>query len=191
MKKQKAKKTESKAEDVVETAAKTPNPEETPAETPLLEYVAEAEDDAGAAAHINDTKSPEEPTGEPPATPHSHGRKSSLSVQSKIRSSSFRQSLTSPLTSPPGAKTPSFDPEEDTAPEIYRKQAARIEELERENKRLAKEATEGEKRWKKAEEELEDLREADGSRSEQKAGSQISGSSDNELSKLVSYLDWI
>lgn len=189
MKKQKAKKTESKVEDVAETAAKTPNSQETPAETPPPEYVAETEDGAGAASHVNDTKSPEELAGEPPATPHSHGRKPSLSVQSKIRSSSFRQSLTSPLISTPGAKTPSFDPEEDTAPEIYRKQAARIEELERENKRLAKEATEGEKRWKKAEEELEDLREADGTRSELKAISQISGTSANELSKLVSSLD--
>lgn len=188
MKKQKAKKSEAKTEDVPEATAKAPA-EEIPEETTQPQNVAEAENDAAAAPHVDDTKSPEELVGESPATPHSHQRKPSLSVQSKMRSSSFRQSLTSPLTSTPGGKAPSFDPEEDTAPEIYRKQAARIEELERENKRLAKEATEGEKRWKKAEEELEDLREADGNRSEQKAGSQTSGSSANELSKLVSSLD--
>lgn len=39
---------------------------------------------------------------------------------------------------------------------------ARIEELEKENKRLAKEAAESEKRWQKAEDELADIREDDG-----------------------------
>lgn len=185
--KQKAKKTGAKTDDAPEATAKV-SAEEGTEETPLLENVAEVKDDAGAAPHVEDTKSPEEPAGEPPATPHSHQRKPSLSVQSKMRSSSFRQSLTSPLTTP-GSKAPSFDPEEDTAPEIYRKQAARIEELERENKRLAKEVAEGEKRWKKAEEELEDLREADGTRSELRAGSQTSRSSADELSKLVSSLN--
>ncbi|KAL5604760.1 hypothetical protein BROUX41_001898 [Berkeleyomyces rouxiae] len=48
-----------------------------------------------------------------------------------------------------------------TAAEIYRKQAARIEELEKENKRLSKDSADADKRWKKAEEELEDLREAE------------------------------
>lgn len=43
--------------------------------------------------------------------------------------------------------------------DIYREQAQRIDELEKENKRLAAEAEEGEKRWKKSEEELEELRE--------------------------------
>jgi hypothetical protein len=179
LKKQKAKKTGTKAEEAPETVAKTPNPEEPPAETPPTE------DDAGAAPNEDDAKSTEEPAGELPTTPYSHGRKPSLSVQSKMRSSSFRQSLTSPGLNTPGGKAPSFDPEEDTAPEIYRKQAARIEELEKENKRLAKEALDGEKRWKKAEEELEDLREADGSRSDLKVGSQTSGDSANELQKLV------
>lgn len=189
MKKQKAKKTGSKAEDVPEVVAKTSNTEETPEETPPPEYVADVEDDAGAAPHDDDTKSAEEPAGELPTTPYSHQRKPSLSVQSKMRSSSFRQSLTSPLPSTPGSRAPSFDPEEDTAPEIYRKQAARIEELERENKRLAKEAIEGEKRWKKAEEELEDLREADGSRSELKTESETSSRSADELNRLVSIQD--
>lgn len=56
-----------------------------------------------------------------------------------------------------------FSPDGDTAPDIYRKNVARIEELEKDNKRLQKETDEAEKRWKKAEEELADLREADSS----------------------------
>jgi hypothetical protein len=54
---------------------------------------------------------------------------------------------------------------------------------------LAKEAIEGEKRWKKAEEELEDLREADGSRSELKTESETSSRSADELNRLVSIQD--
>lgn len=46
--------------------------------------------------------------------------------------------------------------------DIYREQAQRIEELERENKRLAAEVEQGEARWKKGEEELEELREGRG-----------------------------
>ncbi|KAI0008114.1 hypothetical protein F4779DRAFT_467298 [Xylariaceae sp. FL0662B] len=78
----------------------------------------------------------------------------SLSQQSKIRSSSFRQGTVSPTGFP-------LSPEGETAPEIYRKQVARIDDLEKENKRLAKDATDAERRWQKAEEELSDLREAD------------------------------
>ena len=85
-------------------------------------------------------------------------RQPSISVQSKMRSSSFRQTSAAggPLSPDIG-----YSPEGGSAPDIYRKQASRIEELERENKRLAKEATDGENRWRKAEEELEDLREAE------------------------------
>jgi predicted nucleic acid-binding Zn-ribbon protein len=60
----------------------------------------------------------------------------------------------------------------------------KIEELEKENKRLAKETSDGEKRWKKAEEELEDLREAEDDSSKTKVApstSRLSG----ELEKLV------
>jgi archaellum component FlaC len=44
--------------------------------------------------------------------------------------------------------------------EVYRKQAGRIEELERENRRLEKEVEEVTGRFKKTEDQLEDLREA-------------------------------
>lgn len=46
--------------------------------------------------------------------------------------------------------------------EVYREQAQKIEELEKENKRLASEVEENERRWKKGEEELEELRESRG-----------------------------
>jgi hypothetical protein len=91
----------------------------------------------------------------------------SLSQQSKARSASFRQgsvSLSSGAPLSPGAATGLglFSPEGETAPDIYRKHVTRIEELERENKALAKEAKDAEKRWQKAEEELADLREREG-----------------------------
>lgn len=66
----------------------------------------------------------------------------------------------------PGPFSPSADGE--TATDIYRKQVARIEELEKENKRLTKETSDAEKRWQKAEEELADLREGDGEDGEKK-----------------------
>jgi len=110
----------------------------------------------------------------------SHQRKQSLSLQSKMRSSSFRQGSTGGPLSPNYA----FSPEGDTGPDIYRKQAIRIDELEKENKRLAKEASDGEKRWKKAEEELEDLREADDDSTPNKDSSSNFGTS-QEVEKLV------
>ncbi|KAK5992226.1 hypothetical protein PT974_05627 [Cladobotryum mycophilum] len=94
----------------------------------------------------------------------------SLAQQSKLRSTSFRAasgSGTAPLSPGP------FSPDGDTAADIYRKHVARIEELEKENKRLAKESADLEKRWQKSEEELADLREADD-------GEDASGRSDKD-----------
>lgn len=85
----------------------------------------------------------------------------SLSQQSKLRSASFRKASLSGSLSPGTAGTLA-SPDGETAPDIYRKHVVRIEELERENKRLAREAADAEKRWQKAEEELADLREGDG-----------------------------
>lgn len=82
--------------------------------------------------------------------------------QSKARSTSFRQGSIS-IPHPGAAVVGSpFSPEGETAPDIYRKHVTRIEELERENKRLGREASEAEKRWEKAEEELADWREKEG-----------------------------
>lgn len=79
----------------------------------------------------------------------------SLAQQSKMRSTSFRTGTAGPPSPGPSG------PDGDTAPEIYRKQVSRIEELEKENKKLLKDSTEAEKRWQKAEDELAVLREGD------------------------------
>lgn len=184
MKKQKAKKTGAKTEEAPATASK-----DVVSEThPPNEDVADTEEQSAAPIANDAPTATKEPNAETTTqeTSRSHQRKPSLSVQSKMRSSSFRQSsITSPSSTPVGLRSPTFDPEEGTAPEIFRKQASKIEELERENKRLAKEASEGEKRWRKAEEELEDLREAELDQSKPKTAARSSGGAADELEKLV------
>lgn len=138
----------------------------------------ETNDTISKQAESEDGQEAEEEVPELKGT--SRQRQPSISVQSKLRSSSFRQSSGGPI-SPSYA----FSPEGDTAPDIHRKQAVRIEELEKENKRLAREASENEKRWKKAEEELEDLREVDDV-SIPKRESSADKSSPAEVEKLVS-----
>lgn len=107
----------------------------------------------------------------------SHRSTPSISQQSKMRSSSFRKS--GGMTSPGFG----FPTDGDTAPDIYRKQAIKIDELEKENRRLAKEAGDAEKRWKKVEEELEDLREAEGDSTSKRAFAE----SPAEIEKLAGH----
>jgi len=131
-----------KGEDVSEVQEE--KTEQAPEEQPAEEAPAEAEEEPVPAPV---TKTP------------------SLAQQSKARSRSFRQgsiSITTGSTplSPGGLISPVVEGGE-TAPDIYRKQAQRIEELEKENKALAKEVRDVEKRWQRAEEELADLRERD------------------------------
>ena len=106
---------------------------------------------------------------------------STAAQQSRMRSSSFRQSSAG-LPSPGYG----FPTDGDTAPAIYQKQATKIEELEKEIKRLAKEAGDSEKRWKKAEEELEDLRDAE-SPVATKSSDKSPTVSSREVEKLVSF----
>ena len=143
MKKQKAKKggAAKKKEDAESSAAKEVEDakkeveEAKEKEKEQEEDAAEAVEDGGAADEAADTiESPKK---------ESHGRTPSVSVQSKLRSESFRKE--SPR-SPAGDGDPAF----------------KIEELERENKKLAGEKEEAEKRWKKLEEELQELKEAEG-----------------------------
>ncbi|KAH8671168.1 hypothetical protein BX600DRAFT_240880 [Xylariales sp. PMI_506] len=152
MKKQKAKKGGKKEK--AEAAADETKPEEVETEAAPVVEESNAEE-----------KSPqEEPKDEEEAT-----ELPTPSQQSKLRSVSFRAgsiSSSGPL-SPTG--------EGETAADIYRKQVARIDDLEKENKRLAKESADSEKRWQKAEEELADLRESDTKTSE---------GSDGQIAKL-------
>ncbi|KAG9241948.1 hypothetical protein BJ878DRAFT_569715 [Calycina marina] len=106
------------------------------------------------------------------------GKATTAAQQSRMRSSSFRQA-SGGLPSPGYG----FPTDGDTAPAIYQKQAARIDELEKENKRVAKEASEAEKRWKKLEDELEDLRDAD-SPVAMKASQLAPSNSSGEVEKL-------
>ncbi len=169
-----AKKEEKEEKD--EASADTSKAEETlePSAAPTMPGVIE---DQAKQEEGSDGKDVEETV---PELNNTHRpRQASLSVQSKMRSSSFRQSSGGPLS--PGY---GFSPDGDTAPDIYRKQDMRIEELEKENRRLSKEAADGERRWKKAEEELEDLREAeDDSTTKIKVISAPAGS--DEVEKLV------
>ncbi|KAK1754481.1 USO1-intracellular transport [Echria macrotheca] len=124
------------------TAAKKDGAADAPAPSPKEPDHAE---DAAAQPAEEDT--PVSPTTTAP----------SLAQQSKARSASFLQGTGGgPLSPGP------FSPDGETAPDIYRKHVMRIEELEKENKRLSKEAQDAEKRWQKAEEELADLREVEG-----------------------------
>lgn len=100
-------------------------------------------EDAGAADEKDDTSSP-------PASPKATAP--SRSEQSRLRSTSFRHGVPGPS----GPLSPSADGE--TAADIYRKQAMRIDELERQNKRLAKDAADAEKRWQMSEDALADAR---------------------------------
>lgn len=152
-----------------EAATPAPATEETPSSpaTPTATDAPEKEDKEEQQEQEKPTEAfpavPEDTTAEPVSTSNTP----SLSQQSKARSTSFRQGSVSLSGGPPlspGAATGLglFSPEGETAPDIYRKHVLRIEELERENKTLAKDAKDAEKRWQKAEEELADLREGEG-----------------------------
>ena len=95
-----------------------------------------------------------------------HANQPSLSVQSKLRSSSFRRSSTSQnATSPPSAigKVSSLPPltaDGESAHEVFRKHTTRIEELEKDNKRLEREVEEANALCRRTEDQLQELREA-------------------------------
>ncbi len=127
-------------------------------------------EDQLTAEHTKDQKQPEsaiesQAVDDPPSD-KAHNRQSSISLQSQMRSSTFRRTSVSqaPLSPPPNEIKspilPVLSPEGESINEIYRKQTLRLDELEKENKRLAKEARDIRLRWEKAEEELEDLRES-------------------------------
>ena len=180
-KKSTAKKSDAKKDakpGAAETSKADKKEEEKPAEEEA-DAAVEADGDAAKEAEGDDAKDEEETVSDLSKAPHQRQHSSSISQQSKMRSSSFRSS------SGPLSPSHEFPPEENTAPDIYRKQAVRIEELEKENKRLAKEAGDGERRWKKAEDELEELREAEGDTSSKAKGVSSTEGSSKQLDKLV------
>ncbi|KAF2201643.1 hypothetical protein GQ43DRAFT_455625 [Delitschia confertaspora ATCC 74209] len=157
LKKQKAKKGKKKEEkpETIEAEPSTStdkteekleeNAEERTEQTPLETFTETAEP---APAEPEES---EEPSELPNSTTPSHGRKPSIAVESRLRSASFyRGDAGITPTSPTQGG--------DAVGDIYRKQAQRIEELEKENRRLTGEAEGAQERWKKMEEELEELR---------------------------------
>ena len=121
-----------------------------------------------------------------------HDRQPSLSLQSKMRSASFRRTSLShgPLSpSANGPKSPELaaaSPDGDSVNSIYRKQAARLDELESENRKLASDAQERERQLKRAEEELEEMREASGEIAELRSKAKRLDAQSEELSTMVS-----
>ncbi|MCJ1251552.1 hypothetical protein MMC30_008787 [Trapelia coarctata] len=173
----------------IEGAAPPPDGEATSSAEPLS---------TAADAISEDTYDATEDKGvvldpETPSKP-GHGRQPSLSVQSKMRSSSFRRtSIPSTPLSPTtnGGKPPNLptlSPDGDAVTEIYRKQAFRLDELERENKKLSKEVEISETRWRKTEEELEELRENSGQVAELKSRAEKAEAKTDEVSRLKSEL---
>jgi hypothetical protein len=128
------------------------------------------EEDQPTAERTEDQKQPESAVEsqamDDPPSDKSNNRQPSMSLQSQLRSSTFRRTSVSqaPLSPPPNEIKspilPVLSPEGESINEIYRKQTLRLDELEKENKRLAKEARDIRLRWEKAEEELEDLRDS-------------------------------
>jgi hypothetical protein len=86
-------------------------------------------------------------------TKAAHARQPSISEQSRIRSTSFRAGI-SPTN--PGPTSPTLASPTAEAADIYRRQAARIDELEKQNKKLEAEND----RLRLMEEELQELRES-------------------------------
>ncbi|KAL3452918.1 hypothetical protein BJX65DRAFT_157497 [Aspergillus insuetus] len=159
-------------------AETTTNPQdggESPSE-PMPDAPTELEEGAGQEQAESESTATDAATTKPdpgPTPRAGHTRQPSLSIQSKMRSSSFRQQSVSQgqgggATSPspsanlksPSLSLPPLSADGESVHEVYRKQAGRIEELERENKRLEKEFEEVTGRFKKTEDQLEDLREA-------------------------------
>ncbi|KIW25738.1 uncharacterized protein PV07_08894 [Cladophialophora immunda] len=101
----------------------------------------------------------DQPSSAKGTSPRHGARQPSISLQSKIRSTSFRDS---------GPLSPAM---------ISGNSLLKVEELERENKRLAKEAEAHERRWRKLEEELEEVR-------EENAEKQANGEAEEEIRRL-------
>jgi hypothetical protein len=153
LKKQKAKKAggAKKKEEKTEGEASTAEAAEEKPEEAVPEP---AEATSASPGPVEDDDSP----SELPAAKPSHGRKPSVAVESRQRSESFYRSGAPGAPTSPSAMTPGGG----VTSEMYKEQAQKIEELERENKRLANEVEENQSRWKKGEEELEELREGKG-----------------------------
>ncbi|MCJ1479253.1 hypothetical protein MMC13_007938 [Lambiella insularis] len=160
-----------------------------------LAYPVKASDMGESSAENNTTEVSENTAAvmdieTPTKTPHNH--QSSLSLQSKMRSSSFRRTSIpqTPLSPTTNAgkplNLPALSPDGDAVTEIYRKQALRLDELEKENKKLLKEVELADSRWRRTENELEELRENSGQVAELKSRAEKADARVEELNRLKS-----
>ncbi len=176
MKKQKAKKAGGAAKKKDDKAE---------AEAEASASVDKAEEAGDGAEAPSEEKEVEEA---PEATKPPHARQPSVTLEYRLRSDSFRRNANQPNPLSPTLKSPTLPPLSpggDAVGDIYRKQALRIEELEKENKRLQMESSEAEARWKMTEEELEELREASGEVAELKSKADQVATKGEEVEKLV------
>ena len=173
-------------EDVGLTTAEPEAVDEVVQQKDIIEYPRKAEESPSR----DGDRQPEEQVSAGAETPPrpGHGRQPSLSIQSKMRSTSFRQASGGIPVSPAGGNgstlTP-LSPDSNAMGEIYRKQATRLDELERENKRLTKDLEASENRWRKAEEELEELRSSNAQIAELKSRAEKAEAKSEEITKLV------
>ncbi|KAJ5167816.1 uncharacterized protein N7482_003410 [Penicillium canariense] len=163
-------------------AEEKPHDDDTPPDTATPEQPAEPESQEKPNESSEPIESPVEPMPPAPTSPDpetapqaarldtpraGHVRQPSLSIQSKMRSSSFRKTSVSQGSAPPPAtlksppqSLPPLTGDGESVHEVFRKQSTKIEDLEKDNKRLEKELSEATARWRKTEDQLEDLREA-------------------------------
>ena len=169
--------------EAVEDAAEAPDKAEDKAESPdkVAEESKKTDSDEDEDAAPAEVDTPSRPL---------HGRQPSLSIQSKMRSTSFRQASGGMPLSPSAAGGSSslapLSPDGNAMGEIYRKQASRLDELEKENRRLTKDLEASENRWRKAEEELEELRSSNVQIAELRSRAKKAETQAEEINKLVS-----
>jgi hypothetical protein len=157
------------------------------AEASTAAPVEEAKDEA--PAEIEGEEAVEDSATSPDSARPSHARQPSVSVQSKLRSESFRKGSTSQTPTSPTIKSPTspFLSSGEGAQEVFKKQASRIDELEKENKKLQVESQDAQGRWRKLEEELQELREASSDTVELKSKVEQADKTAQELEKLVEF----
>lgn len=182
LKKKKAKKEKKKddkttsaaeADDVEEDvdAAVTKDNEETPV---ALDASANTKEEKTEETDTSDSKAPD------------------LSLASRMRSESFKRNSngpSSPLKSPSAPGTDSLEGASlsDATHEVYKKQAARIESLEREVKKLSSDLEARDRSLKKAEAELDEIRDGHADVAQLKQRAEEGDKSKDEVEKLVGF----
>ncbi|GAB7352314.1 hypothetical protein MBLNU459_g2764t1 [Dothideomycetes sp. NU459] len=152
-----------------------------------------APDEEAQAAEPGEPETARAEAADPADATHaapSHARRPSVALQSRQRSESFRQGSSSHPISPGLSKSPGLPSisAEGEVQDVYRKQTARIEELERENKTLRETQGEDSARLQRTEEALERLREGSADVAELKARAALADEREKETDRLKAEL---